>query len=174
MKQLSCLFILLSLIFHGCHSLSNVQKAPNELPAQQLNLDKNAAENKIVFLTFEVSLVDSAQDVYSFRLKNKTFSEGLLKKSALTTSEPVQPGYLYYQLSSEPSTGKNLVKVQNPLQPTYEFTSEQSGSLDRRTLTNKRGDLTIRFQYQKELKYLTFYKPVPQTLTLKKVYHAEL
>jgi hypothetical protein len=174
MKQLSCLFVLLSLVHHGCHSHSNIQKAGNELPAQKLNLDKSAVENKIVFLTFEVSLVDSAQDSYSFLLKNKTFSEGILKKSALTTSEPVQSGYLYYQLSSAPSTPKNLVKVQNPLQPTYEFTSEQTGSLERRTISNKRGTLTIRFQYQKELKYLTFYKPQTQTLTLKRVYHAEL
>jgi hypothetical protein len=174
MKQLSCLFVLLSLVHHGCHSLSNTQKAGNELPAQQLNLDKSAAENKIVFLTFEVSLVDSAQDSYSFLLKNKTFSEGLLKKSALTTSEPVRSGYLYYHLSSEPSAPKNLVKVQNPLQPTYEFTSEQMGSLERRTLSNKKGNLTIRFQYQKDLKYLTFYKPQTQTLTLKRIYHVEL
>lgn len=174
MKQLSCLFVLLSLVHQGCHSPSNIQKESNKLPAQQLNLDKSAAENKIVFLTFEVSLVDSAQDSYSFLLKNKTFSEGLLKKSALTTSDPVQSGYLYYQLSSEPSAPKNLVKVQNPLQRTYEFPSEQTGSLEQRTLSNKTGNLTIRFQYQKELKYLTFYKPQTPTLTLKRVYYAEL
>lgn len=172
LKQKS--FLLLALTcFWFCHSPLNSQRSTTGT-GPLLELNKNGdALNKIVFLTYEVVLVDSAKDEYSFALVDKKFSPGTLKKDMSPSDEIKDPAYFYYEFGGAQDKPNKQYKVLNPLNLTLEY-PEDNGALNKKTVYKKKGELTIRFQYEQSLKSLSIFKVKPSSLTLKKIYDATL
>jgi hypothetical protein len=143
-------------------------------PNEDLNLNRNGeALDKIAFLTFEVTLTDSVKDEYQFKLVKTFFTNGSLKKGIATANEVKEPRYLYYQIDGGSAKQEDYSKVPDPLKMVYEFPGE-NGALNKKTFVNKKGELIIRFQYEKTTKAISIFKMEPNTLTLKKVYNATL
>ncbi len=141
---------------------------------EQLNLEKNTnLINRIAFLTFEITMTDSIADLYTISLKKSIFADGLLKKSEAGIGISPEPNYLYYQLTKENKQGDSFEKVQNPLFMIYEYPGD-NGSLNKQAVRKKSGEFVIRFQYEKALKFISFFKPSTNSKSLKKIYHASL
>ena len=172
LKQSS--IILLSLTcFWFCHSPLKSQRSGNaKTPLLELNKNGDAL-NKIVFLTYEVALVDSTKDEYSFVLVNKKFSEGSLKKDSAPLDEVKDPAYFYYEFAGAEDKPNKQYKVLNPLKLTLEY-PEDNGALNKKTVYKKKGEFIIRFQYVQSLKSISIFKVKPSSLTLKKIYDATL
>lgn len=169
-----CCFLLGAVTcFWFCHSPLKSQNS-NGVTSPGLALNKNGdALNKIVFLTFEVTLVDSVKDEYSFSLLHKNFSVGTLKKDLSLNDERKDDAYLYYGFEGAADKPNKQYKVLNPLVLTLEY-PEDNGALNKKTVYKKKGELTIRFQYEQNLKSISIFKVKPGSLTLKKIYDATL
>jgi hypothetical protein len=156
----------------GCTPRQNSQnKMARPIENLQLNTD-NQALNKIVFLTFEVTLLDSAQEEYGFRLINKTFSNGVLKKERSGAVEPTDRGFLYYTLE-ENNTKAIFAKVPDPLEMQLEYPGENQ-AMEKKTFYRNKGEVTLRFQFEQNSKTISIFKVAHHSLTLKKVYYATL
>lgn len=96
-----------------------------------------------------------------------------IEKPAFAEETLIEPGYLYYQILSENSTGNNkhYERVQNPLAAVYEGPAE-NGAMAKTTVTKVSGEILIRFQYGEATKSIVIYKPELPSLNLKPIYHA--
>ena len=169
---LSLFPVLFVLMFGNCSAPLKVQHSSEGLN-DKLEINKNGtALNKIVFLTFEVTLVDSINDLYNFKLKNTLFAPGLLKQNKLDDQMAIEPYYFYYQVSGENQKLKTYQKVQNPLQTVYEYAGENG--LNKKLIQKRSGEMIVRFNYNKDSKYISFFKPDNNTKTFKTIYHALL
>jgi hypothetical protein len=165
-------FLILVICCFGC-TPRQISQNKMSRPSEDLQLNKdNQALNKIVFLTFEVALIDSASEVYGFRLINKTFSTGTLKKETQGNLESNDRGYLYYTLD-ENNTTSTFSKVPDPLEMILEYPVENQ-SMEKKTFYRKKGEITLRFQFKKSSKTISIFKVAHNSQTLKNVYYATL
>jgi hypothetical protein len=171
MGGIVCTLLLSILLFSGCRTAQ--QKGIRmSVVTDRLQLNVGESENKIIFLTYEVSLADSITDVYAFRFLKSTAVDGNLKNILSKEKQPFDPTYLYVQFD-ENEVLKQYLKVHDPLKMQLEYPGENS-SLEKRTFINKKGEITIRFLLTGKLKTISIFKVQPITLQLKKVYHASL
>ncbi|MEO6328061.1 MAG: hypothetical protein ABIO55_03980 [Ginsengibacter sp.] len=158
----------------SCSTQHKSQNQFKEQPAEKLNVsNRENAENKIVFLTLQMTLADSLKDTYSFSLTNIIFAEGALGKNLFNNDIPVEPHYLYCEITDERKKRVEVIKVQNPLMKVFEYSADKQ-TLEKKLFTSNTGELFLRFQFTKISKYLTIYKPQPGSLTLKKIYYAQI
>ena len=166
-----CRLLFIILLFSSCGTA--LQKGNQTAPStDRININTGEGENKIVFLTYEVTLADSIADVYALRLLQSTAVNGNLKNILSSEKSPFDPTYLYVQFD-ETEGLKQYLKVHDPLKMQLEYPGENS-SLEKRTFINKKGEITIRFPYFGRLKTISIFKVQPITLQLKRVYHASL
>ncbi|MCY7422154.1 MAG: hypothetical protein LH478_10490 [Chitinophagaceae bacterium] len=167
--------VLFLTIIACCLGCTPRQNSRNKMakPIENLQLNAgNQALNKIVFLTFEVTLTDSAHEEYAFRLINKTFSSGTLKKGRQGKGETNDRGFLYYTLD-ENNTKPIFAKVPDPLEMQLEYPGENQ-SMEKKTFYRKKGEVTLRFQFEKSSKTISIFKVAQHSQALKKVYYATL
>ena len=134
---------------------------------------KENAENKILFLTFNITLVDSVSDTHVVSLVYAAFAPGRLHQNAFRSDTSLDPYYLYCEIAGDDKKRTTLLKVQNPLFTVLEY-SPEPGILNKKLFVKKSGEISLRFQYTKASKYLTIYKPDSGLRTLKKIYHAQI
>ena len=170
-KYFSMLIFLVSLIFCSPHPLKTTPQTP--LEKLKLNIPENATD-KIVFLTFKISLEDSTTDKHLVTLINSTLAEGKLKIKSFKEPVEIEKNYLYFELSADENGVKNYERVENPLRMVYEYPGEVNGQLAKALIKNKTGDFVIRFQYDSSMKYLLIYKPGIDSLILKPIYRGEI
>ena len=142
------------------------------IAAIYLKIPPDSAD-KIIFLTFKISLEDSLTDRYSFTLISSTLADGSIKKPIFTKPFEVEKNYLYFELSADQKGMKRYEKVENPLQKEVEY-PEENGQFGKVLMRKKTGTFTIRFQYTPSLKYLLIDKPGIDSLILKPIYRAEI
>jgi len=158
----------------GCSSQHKSQSQLRDLPMEKLNVTKGEnTGNKILFITFRMTLTDSIKDTYKFTVVNTIFGEGILNKNSFNSDIPAEPFNLYCEISDENKKRVDLVKVQNPLLKVFEYSPDKK-TLEKKLFTSNTGELYLRFQLNKNSKYLTIYKPQPDLRTLKKIYYAQI
>ena len=150
------------------NKLHNAETA--NLPHLNLNLKEN---NKIVFLTFNMLLVDSIKDTYSFSLVNKISSEGNLKKNLYEDELMIEKNYLYIKFSNGEGQESNWLKVEDPLSMLYEYPASENNDLGKTVVNKKKGELSFRFQSDSSYNLISIYKPATNN-QLKKIYYAAM
>jgi hypothetical protein len=164
--------IILFLI--SCSSQNKSQNQPDNVSVEKLNISSSEnRENQILFLTLRMSLTDSVNDTYKFTVTNVIFAEGILNKNSFINDPPIEPHYLYCEITDDSKKRVDLIKVQNPLSRVFEY-SPDSQTLEKKLFISNTGELNLRFQFIKNSKYLTIYKPQSDLQTLKKIYHVHL
>lgn len=138
----------------------------------KLNVGKQVSETKILFLTLNMTQIDSASDTYKFSLVNSVFAEGQLHKNP-PGELSIEPFYLYCEITDDDKKRTDFIRIRNPLLKVVEY-SPEIGKLEKKLFVNKTGELYLRFQFNKASKYLTIYKPQPDLRTLKKIYYAQI
>lgn len=158
----------------GCSGpRKNVNQVDLSKP-DKLNVSSSeGSETKILFLTLNMTLTDSASDTYKFSLVKSIFAEGQLHKNSLKQEASIEPYYLYCEITDDDKKRIDLIKVQNPLLKVIEY-SPEIGTLEKKLFVSKTGEIYLRFQFSKASKYLTIYKPQTDLRTLKKIYHAQI
>ena len=177
MREYACTYtgILLMLLMTGCKTTKTGLGKSDNVAMQQLNLGKfDDSTNKIVFLTFDVTLIDSAGETYLFKPVNKTFADGILKKRNINKTENPEQGYFYCELSDNKKQTIDLIKTEDPLNRVYEFPSDGSNALGKALVKTRSASLFLRFQYNSNAKYLGVYKFSSLTKKFKNIYYAEL
>lgn len=174
MPNVSFLLTGIIIISLSCSSQRKSQNQSNNLKAEKLNVSsRENAENKIVFLTLNMTLLDSVKDTYSFTLTNTIFAEGTLQKKSFNNNISIEPFYLYCEISDESKKRIDMIKVQNPLMKVFEYSPDKT-ILEKKLFTSTSGELYLRFQFTRNSKYLTIYKPQNDLQTLKKIYYAQI
>ncbi len=171
MFQSICYSILAIMTMNSCSAAKPQQ---TKLPVEKIDLKASeTAGDKIVFLTFRITITDSLNDQYDIKLINKIIADGSLKKNAFSKETVIEPNYLYYQVTGGDTKGndKHFERVENPLARTFEYTSED-GKLAKKTIKTSTGELAIRFQYDQNSKSISIFKPDQQSAKLKPIYHA--
>ena len=172
MLRIICFAMSLGLIVMSCRT-SKTSKNKKEIP-EQLNINQSGkAIDKIVFLTFSVTLQDSIKDVYTIALTNSIIANGVLKKNAVNKETVIEPNYLYVDITDKDQKRTELIKVRDPLMVEYEYPGEDN-SLGKRIIRKQTGLLNFRFQFQASSTYISIYKHAPPPVNLKKIYHATL
>ena len=162
------------LLLTSCSSQHKTQGQFKDVQPEKLNVsNKENAENKIVFLTFQMTLTDSVKDTYTFTVTNTIFAEGILNKKSFNSDIPIEPYYLYCEITDDSKKRVDMIKVQNPLTKVFEYSPDKV-ALEKKLFTSNTGELYIRFQFNKNSKYLTIYKPQSDLQTLKKIYYAQI
>jgi hypothetical protein len=128
--------------------------------------------SRILFLTYELELVDSTSDTYRCTLKRSFFAPGKLNTNN-EEGDYVAANYLYYQLTDADGKKGQLIKIRNPLMMDYEFPVE-GNQLSRATVISKKAECTIRFQWQGSYKNISIFSAAPKSSTAKKIYDAAL
>ncbi len=169
----SFLFSQFFLLACGSSQKSNQQNLENvDTKPVALNLPDSGI-GKITFLTFEMSVLDSAKDNYQITLKNKQFVEGQLKAKSLLFGNAIESKYLYCEIESSSGEKSPIITVPNPLYSVYEYPADEKGALNKTTISQKKGELFLRFQWKPEDTYLHIYKPSLDLLTFKQIYYAK-
>lgn len=146
----------------------------DRVKAERLPLaGKELADKKILFLTLGITLTDSVQDTYKFDLHNTVFAEGRIPRNPSEAELAPEPYNLYCELSDENKKRIELITVKNPLLSLIEY-SPEPGKLEKKLFIQQKGEIFLRFQFSKSIKYLTIYKPHSDLRTLKKIYHAQI
>jgi len=68
----------------------------------------------------------------------------------------------------------NYTRVENPLFKVYEFNDQPGSPLEKRVFKSTQGEFNLRFQLDKNSKYLSIYKASSDYKTLKKIYNATI
>lgn len=167
------LVICLLPVINFCSAPQRIRKA-DALISDQLNLNMNGnATNKIVFLTFSVRQPDSTRERFAFQLIDKVFADGELKKNLFSQQPVIEPYAYYYAVSNDANEKNQLIKIADPLLMSLEYT-EEDGVFRKIQVKKDSGQITIRFQWNRDAKYISVYKPHPHSLTLEKIYNAVL
>ncbi|MFY0255143.1 hypothetical protein ACDQ55_14440 [Chitinophaga sp. 30R24] len=155
-----------------CKTSGNVLSRNNFQVDKLQLLNDSGAAGKIIFLTYRVSY-DSAQQVYRFMLVNKQFSEGRLGPDAL--SERPIPEKNYFICEIKGSNNTQYIKEQDPLNREVEYPGDPTNdaALARTVITAPEGELTIRFQYQDDMQFLTIQAFNNNNAHLKTIYRAK-
>jgi hypothetical protein len=128
--------------------------------------------SRILFLTYELELIDSSSDTYRCTLKRSFFVPGKLNAIA-GDGDYVTANYLQYQLTDADGKKGQLIKIHNPLAVDYEFPVE-GNKLSRTTVKSKRAECTIRLQWQDSYKNISIFSTATKSSTAKKIYDAAL
>ncbi len=172
MKKITILYLLL-IIATGC-KVSKVNNKTESLPEETLHINGiSNDETKIIFLTISITQADSVRDTYNFKVTNTMLAEGQIKKNSMATFEP-EPNFLYCEILDADNKTTDYIRVQNPLLKVYEFNATPESPLQKKTFKSKQGEFNLRFQFDKNSKYLSIYKATPDSKTLKRVYHATI
>jgi hypothetical protein len=167
--RISILLLLIS-----CSAPNKSQSQSENLNHEKLNISsREKAENTIVFLTLHMRITDSVKDTYQFTVTNIIFATGILKQSPFQNHVAIEPYYLYCEITDDSKKRLDLIKVQNPLLKVFEYSPDKE-KLEKKLFVNDTGELNLRFQFLKDSKYLTIYKPQSDLLTLKKIFHVQL
>lgn len=172
----STVVILSSLLIwkEDCTSFA-IQKRNAERQAAiktaDLQLEEGKDINKIIFLTFSISVKDSVKDEYDLHKKDVKYADGILKKAGADLNN-AEPQYLYCELLNGEKERLDIVRVENPLLRVFEYSEEGSNQLQKKAFTAKTGEFVVRFNLNKQTKYLSVYKLSANQL--KKIYHAQL
>lgn len=135
--------------------------------------DTQNLENKIVFLTIRITQTDSLKDTYSFKVTNTIIVKGRLKTNAMNTFSP-EPNYLYCEITDANKKRTDYTRVENPLLKIYEFDEKPGSPLQKRFFKTTQGEFNLRFQFDKNSRYLSIYKFSSDYKTLKRLYHAAI
>ncbi len=160
-------------VLAGCRSAkmnSVAKKKKDDRVLQNLRLERNDDGNKIVFLTLEVSLKDSVNDVYFFQQRSVRYTEGQVKKQFLP--EGYEPGSLYVVIKDDDGKVIESYSVPDPLNQIFETSDEKTGAMAKHIVRREKGELFLRFNLNKETKYLSIYKL--SSGQLKQLYEAKL
>ena len=176
-SYLNISFFLIVIIFvcDGCNSIKESATQTNNrgkgLKIVPLKLDENRVVNKIVFLTFSISVKDSMNDEYDLRMTNVKYADGTMKK-ANAEMNSAEEQYLYCEFLNGEKETMDIIRVDNPLFRVFEYTNEGSNQLQKKAFASKVGEFVIRFNLNKQTKYLSVYKISANKL--KKIYYAQL
>ena len=172
LKVLSSLF--LTLLLAGCNPPAKVQNQNNKERVEDLHIsDKANGESKIVFLTLNITLTDSINDTYRFQVVNTIFADGILKKSQ-AENMPLQPQYLYCEILDADKKRIDFIKVENPLFKIVEYNETPESPLQKKTIKSTTGEFVLRFQYNRNSKYLSIHKTENNSQNLKQIYNARI
>ena len=164
--------LISSAVSIGCNSSNKLINTAKTDTISHLNLNIKE-NNKIVFLTFDMSLIDSTKDRYSFTLINKIISEGILKKHLFKEEKSIEKNYLYISFSNQGGQESDWIKVNDPLNMLYEYPTSENNDLGKSVISQNKGILTFRFQADSNFNFISIYKPTAD-LKLKKIYYASL
>ncbi len=171
MQRYIILFFLL--LFFSCTTIrkssSSIFAAPKTLAINKFG----EGDNKIAFLTLEVTLKDTAKDIYDFKLVKTVFANGTLSNNSVDEPIVFEPGYFYCAISADDKTTSDYIKVKNPLKMAYEY-ADEGGQLKQAVILKNKAEVFIRFQYNKNLKYISIYNLPNNSLLLKKIFYATL
>ena len=176
-SYLNIAVVLLFIIFvsDGCITLkkstTQTNKRGQDLKTVHLKLEENRGVNKIVFLTFSISVKDSVKDEYDLRMTDVKYADGTMKK-ANAEMNSAEARYLYCEFLNEEKETMDIIRVDNPLLRVFEYTNEGSNQLLKKAFASKVGEFVIRFNLNKQTKYLSVYKISANKL--KKIYYAQL
>lgn len=160
-------------VLAGCRSAkmdSASKKKKDDKALQSLRLERNDDGNKIVFLTLELSLKDSVNDVYFFQQRSARYTEGQVKKQFLP--EGYEPGSLYVVIKDDDGKVIESYSVPDPLNQIFETSDEKTGAMAKHIVRREKGELFLRFNLNKETKYLSIFKL--SSGQLKQLYEAKL
>lgn len=162
------------LLLMSCSSQHKSQSQFKDVPVEKINVsNRENAENKIIFLTLRMTLTDSVKDTYKFTITNTILANGILNKNSFLTDIAIEPYNLYCEITDDSKKRVDLIKVQNPLSKVFEYSPDKQ-KLEKKLFTSYSGELYLRFQFTKNSKYLSIYKPATGLRTLKKIYHAQM
>jgi hypothetical protein len=174
MRKLVFPYYLLIITVIGCASSKIKSTQAESLPTENLQItDTLDFENKIVFLTIKITQTDSVKDTYSFKVTKTVIANGQLKRNPMATFVP-EPNYLYCEILDDNKKRTDYIRVENPLLKVYEFNEKPGSPLNKRTFKTTQGEFNLRFQFDKNSKYLSVYKASPDYKTLKKIYNASI
>jgi hypothetical protein len=128
--------------------------------------------SKILFLTYELEMVDSAAATYRCTLKRSFMAPGKLTANN-NEGDYVAANYLEYQVTEADGRKGQLIKIRNPLMMDYEFPVE-GNQLSRATIASKKAECTIRLQWQGSYKNISIFSTANKSSTAKKIYDAAL
>lgn len=157
----------------GAGKSSTNASLPDNTKAVALNLPDSGV-GKIVFLTLQMTLLDSASEKYDFQLTQRQFVEGQLKAKSLLSGNAIEPHYLYCTVSTKSGEAKPVIPVPNPLYQVYEYPGEDAKTVAKAVFKKRTGELFLRFQWHPEDAWLTISLPNPDLKTYKTIYHAKL
>ena len=167
-------YFLFIVVTMGCSASKINSKKVESLPTENLKITGiQDLENKIVFLTIKITQTDSLGDTYSFKVTNTILADGKLKRNPMVTFSP-EPNYLYCELLDDTKKRSDYIRVDNPLLRVYEFNDKPGSPLDKRAFKRTEGEFNLRFQADKNSKYLSIYKASPDYKSLKKIYNATI
>ncbi len=158
----------------SCSSQKKSQRQYKNVPVEKLNLSNSEnGEDKILFLTLNMTMTDSVMDTYKFAVTNTIFAKGILNGNPFKNDIVIEPYNLYCEISDDKKKRVDLIKVQNPLLKVFEYSPDKE-KLEKKLFVSKTGELFLRFQFSKNAKYLTIYKPQADSGTLKIIYYAKI
>ena len=138
---------------------------------EDLQLKTPDGQDKIVFLTMQITLRDSAKDEYELLKKNVIYADGSMKKMKAGMQDAEQQ-YLYCEVQDAAGKMIDVLRVENPLLRIFETSDEHTGRFEKHLVRQVTGTFVLRFNLTRETKYLSFYKLSANKL--KKIYHAQL
>ena len=171
MQSYTTLFFIV--LFFSCTTIKKSGSAINGLP-QKLAFNKPVeTDNKIAFLTLEVTLKDSVKETYEFKFVRIFFADGTLPNNSDSETLVPEPGYFYCAISEDEKTRSDYIKVKNPLKIVYEY-ADEAGQLKQSLVIKNKAEVFIRFQYNKNHKFLSIYTLLNNSSQFKKIYLATL
>lgn len=179
LKSMTCVhqffFCAMSIIIlTGCSSQKKGQGQFKNKPEEKLNLgDHQSKDNTILFLTLSMAITDSVKDTYKFAVTNTIFAKGILNVNPFKNDVVIEPYNLYCEISDDKKKRVDLIKVQNPLLKVFEYSPDKE-KLEKKLFISRTGELFLRFQFSKNAKYLTIYKPQADSRTLKMIYYVQI
>lgn len=167
-------YLLPVMLFMGCTAAkSNGGRSEASLPENLQISSGPQADNKIVFLTIQITRIDSLNDRYRFKVIHTRFAEGQVKKNPMAEFSP-EPRYLYCEILDADKKRADYIRVENPLFRVYEFNESPESPLQKKVISSAQGELFLRFQLDKTAKYLSIYKQSPDYKSLKRIYYATI
>jgi hypothetical protein len=164
---------LIFIFFLACAAPKQLNTSHKEkLNIQNLRLPDSARE-KIVFLGFDISVYDSGSEQYDIALKSIISAAGRLKEPAFGNDIPIERNYLYFQLEGNDGTKSEVVKLHHPLHMIYEHPGDNN-TIEKTVIHSNKGELSVRFQWKSDYRFLSIYDVQRDSLTLKKIYYATL
>ena len=109
-------------------------------------------------------------DVYFFQQRSVRYTEGQVKKQFLP--EGYEPGSLYVVIKDDDGKVIESYSVPDPLNQIFETSDEKTGAMAKHVVKREKGELFLRFNLNKETKYLSIYKL--SSGQLKQLYEAKL
>lgn len=139
--------------------------------SDEMILERAESATRIVFLTMEITTKDSIRGAYDLRRTDVKYAEGTVKKSS-ADEYGVEPQFIYCELLDGDKKRQDMVKAVNPLYRVFEYTDEGSNAIKSKTIKASSGEFTLRFNLNKQTKYMTLY--ISSDNNLKQIYHGQI